>query len=162
MIQPPIRLSRRYFSLRPFNNFFSNFGPKKVWIFQWVSTPCQSDLAPLAQAAYTLGITIGALSLGPAADSFGRKPVLLGSLVGMIGFGALGAYLAPTFVIFAGLRFLVGIGSAGITMCSFVLLSEIVGPSVRGFCGTLCQVGNNYCKIWVIVCVVQRKIIIFS
>ena len=66
----------------------------------------------------------------------------------MIGFGALGGYLAPTFVVFTTLRFLVGIGTAGIMMCSFVLTSEVVGPSVRGFCGNLFQVRNNMAAIY--------------
>lgn len=90
--------------------------------------------------AHMLGITVGALFLGHAADCFGRKPVLLVSMLGAIAFGAVGSCLAPTFAFFAASRFSAGVGVSGILICSFVLISEIVGPSARGFCGTLFQV----------------------
>ena len=90
--------------------------------------------------ALVLGIIVGALSLGPAADWFGRKHILFVSVLTTIAFGAFGACFAPTFGLFAESRFLAGIGTSGIVICSFVLMTEIVGPSARGFCGALFQV----------------------
>jgi MFS family permease len=88
--------------------------------------------------AFMLGVMFGALTLGPVSDAVGRKPVMIASLIGMIGFASASSY-APALLMFAILRAFVGIFGAGLMISSFVLSSELVGPSVRGFCGNVFQ-----------------------
>src|ERR1700688_2403904 len=60
----------------------------------------------------SIGIMIGALSAGPLADRFGRKPLLLASLT-IFGTASLLSAFAPSLGILAVLRFFTGVGIGG-------------------------------------------------
>lgn len=71
-----------------------------------------SGQVSLVVTCYFLGMAIGQLPSGPLSDRFGRRPVLIGSLV-LYAIGALGSSLAPGFGLLLVFRFLWGIGAAG-------------------------------------------------
>jgi len=76
---------------------------------------------------YMLGFGVGQLAYGPLADRFGRRPVLLATLVGFVG-ASLFAGLAATFPALLGARLLQGLMSAS----TRVLAVAIVRDSYSG------------------------------
>ncbi|CAG7731349.1 unnamed protein product [Allacma fusca] len=108
------------------------------FVTTWSSSPCNTEVAQIVQMAFMLGVMFGALTLGPVSDAVGRKPVMIATLIGMVAFGCASSY-APALILYSILRSFVGICSAGCMISSFVLSSELVGPSVRGFCGNVFQ-----------------------
>ncbi|WP_439686482.1 4-hydroxybenzoate transporter [Cupriavidus oxalaticus] len=89
------------------------------------------DLGPVLSAAL-IGLAIGALVAGPTADRYGRKRVLLLSVVA---FGALSlacAYASSLNELLV-LRFLTGVGLGAAMPNATTLLSEYAPASRRGF-----------------------------
>lgn len=60
----------------------------------------------------SVGILTGALSSGPIGDRFGRRPLLLGSLL-IFGVASLVSAIAPSLFVLSASRFFTGIGIAG-------------------------------------------------
>lgn len=60
----------------------------------------------------SVGILVGALSSGPIGDRFGRRPLLLGSLL-IFGIASLVSAIAPSLFVLSISRFFTGIGIAG-------------------------------------------------
>ncbi|MDF0605688.1 aromatic acid/H+ symport family MFS transporter [Neisseriaceae bacterium TC5R-5] len=93
---------------------------------QWgVAKP---DLAPVLSAAL-FGLAAGALSAGPLADRFGRKPVLLGAVSLFALFSLASAYAASLNQLVA-LRFVTGVG-LGAAMPNVVTLMSEFSPQRR-------------------------------
>lgn len=59
-----------------------------------------------------LGLAVGQLILGPLSDRYGRKPVLVVSMLIFIG-GAIASVYSPTIEVFLGWRFVQGLGASG-------------------------------------------------
>jgi AAHS family 4-hydroxybenzoate transporter-like MFS transporter len=59
-----------------------------------------------------IGVMVGALFAGPIGDRFGRKPLLMMSLV-LFGIASLASALSPSLLFLAGTRFFTGAGIAG-------------------------------------------------
>ncbi|XP_059481373.1 organic cation transporter protein [Neocloeon triangulifer] len=76
------------------------------------------------------GILIGSLLCGYLADRFGRKLVLVGSLVLMSVTGVLQA-VAPSYLVFQFFVLLNAVGTSGVYPLAFILGVELVGPSKR-------------------------------
>ncbi|KAM9826830.1 solute carrier family 22 member 13-like [Neosynchiropus ocellatus] len=84
------------------------------------------------------GLTVGSLVLVPMADRFGRRRMVLLSLLTLSLF-AIGAGFSPNFYVFMVLKFLSGISSSGILANGFVIGGEWSESSKFGLCTTLCH-----------------------
>uniref|UniRef100_A0A1Y1JSF9 Major facilitator superfamily (MFS) profile domain-containing protein n=2 Tax=Photinus pyralis TaxID=7054 RepID=A0A1Y1JSF9_PHOPY len=97
-----------------------------------------------AQSAYMFGVFFGSLTLGAAADKYGRKNVFCGSAVLQVVFGVAAAYVTE-FYAFLIVQFFYGIfGSAGSYIPGFVLAMELIGPSRRTVCGISFQAAFSF------------------
>jgi MFS family permease len=97
---------------------------------------CEKTLVVSIGVCYTLGIVMGAILASKFSDVLGRKPVLLMSHL-VFGCGTLAITFAPNIYIILGILFFLGIGSAGGTMVSFLLIYEVLAPNKRSIYGTL-------------------------
>lgn len=89
------------------------------------------DLGPVLSAAL-LGLAVGALVAGPAADRYGRKRVLLASVIIFGVLSLLSAYASSLNQLLA-LRFLTGVGLGAAMPNATTLLSEYAPANRRGF-----------------------------
>lgn len=94
---------------------------------QWGVTP---DKFGLIFSAGLLGIMVGQLTLGPLADRWGRRPVILLCTV-MFGLFSLATAMADGWVALLALRFLTGIGLGGATPNLITLTCEVSPPRAR-------------------------------
>ena len=86
----------------------------------------------LIQSLFMLGILFGSLIFGYLADRYGRRHIIYLSILGM----AIGTFVGAatsSYVVYAATRHLVGVVSAGFGLVSYVLATEVCGPSKRGF-----------------------------
>jgi MFS transporter, putative metabolite:H+ symporter len=91
---------------------------------------------PVAQAvqggtAFFLGMLIGAWGFGRLADRFGRRRVLIGTVLMDALFGLLSA-AAPNFSLLLGLRFLVGAAVGGTLPVDYAMMAEFLPAASRG------------------------------
>lgn len=77
-----------------------------------------------------LGLAIGAVVGGPIADRIGRRKVIIGS-VGFFGLMSLASAFSPNTLVFAGLRFLTGLGLGASQPNAATLVSEYAPPRYR-------------------------------
>ena len=94
--------------------------------------------ADLVQSVLMAGTLFGALILGALADKCGRRKIWYISFTGLVIFGFASSF-APTYKIYTLLRFLTGFFIGGEILSAFVLATELIGPSYRGFAGTMAQ-----------------------
>jgi AAHS family 4-hydroxybenzoate transporter-like MFS transporter len=89
-----------------------------------------------------VGMAIGSLGFGLAADRIGRRAALIGSLV-VFGVFTLGKSLAQSFELLVGLQFLAGLGLGGAYPNAVALMAEYAPRRIRntlvvvGACGYL-------------------------
>lgn len=101
---------------------------------EWHLVCGQSYKNELAQSVFMLGTMVGAPLCGSAADKYGRKELWM-IVVTMSTFWGFLSSFAPTYYLFLIFRFLVGIFVGGGILVTFVLATEMVGPTKRGkFC----------------------------
>lgn len=124
--------------------------PCDSWIFdttyhessrgiQWNFVCNRRWMGAVAQSVFMFGVFTGAVTLGSAADKYGRKTIFCWSAITQLALGVLVAFM-PEFYSFLIIRFLLGIvGSAGSYITAFVLTMELVGPSKRTACGIAFQ-----------------------
>ncbi len=104
---------------------------------QWQLDP--AHLAPLFGAGL-FGLTCGALIFGPLADRFGRKAILVFSVL-FFGLASLASAFSPDMVTLLVLRFLTGLGLGGAMPSAITLTSEYCPARRRSglvtlmFCG---------------------------
>lgn len=79
----------------------------------------------------SIGMAVGALFFGILADRIGRRDVLVLTLL-LFSIGSGISVLAPSFTIFAIIRFFVGAGLGGELPVASTLVSESVAPEKRG------------------------------
>ncbi|XP_069830467.1 solute carrier family 22 member 3 isoform X2 [Dendropsophus ebraccatus] len=92
----------------------------------------------LTQASLNLGFLIGALTLGYAADRYGRKVTYLISSFG-VGLCGIVVAFAPNFYVLVLFRFLQGIFGKGTWMTCYVIVTELVGSKQRRIVGIVVQ-----------------------
>lgn len=82
-------------------------------------------------SAGLIGMAVGAITLGPLADKFGRKQVLLMSLVVNAAGLFLSAYSGSMELLLVA-RIVTGLGVGGILACTTVIVSEFSNAKRRG------------------------------
>ncbi|KAF5269318.1 hypothetical protein FQR65_LT02620 [Abscondita terminalis] len=98
-------------------------------------------MAAVAQSAFMFGVFAGAITLGSAADKYGRKTIFCWSSLFQLVFGVSAAFISDYYA-FLIVQFGYGLfGSAGCYLPGFVLAMELVGPSKRTVCGITFQAG---------------------
>jgi MFS transporter, AAHS family, benzoate transport protein len=95
----------------------------------WHLSPLQ--LGSLASYG-AIGLLIGSLFLGPVADRFGRRPIIIFGLIWFSIFTGLTIF-SNTYASFAILRVLAGIGMGGVMPIAASLAAEYAPPQRRGF-----------------------------
>ncbi|WP_312876105.1 MFS transporter [Paenibacillus alginolyticus] len=85
----------------------------------------------LLAAINSIGMAVGALLAGSLADRYGRRMVLLGTIIIFSAASGLSA-LATSFVILCVLRFITGVGLGGELPVASTLVSESFSLSERG------------------------------
>ncbi|XP_041645784.1 solute carrier family 22 member 7-like [Cheilinus undulatus] len=81
---------------------------------------------------FFIGVMLGAISFGYLCDKYGRKSTLLAAYTMAFVFGFSSAF-ANSYILFAVLRFLTGVGLAGISITAAVLNIEWVDTVHRSF-----------------------------
>ncbi|MDR6622339.1 MFS transporter [Sinomonas atrocyanea] len=90
--------------------------------------------------ASTIGMAIGAMTLGTFGDRIGRKRTILVALALFGAFSLAGAFAATAWQVVA-LRFLIGLGMGGATPALLALTAEFSPRRRRGFLMTLVLLG---------------------
>jgi len=93
----------------------------------------------LTQSIFMAGTLFGAPLIGGLADKHGRRRLWLFSYFLACGLAFLSGF-SPSYHTFVALRFLVGVFAGGAGLIIFVLSTESIGPSYRGFAGTVVQI----------------------
>ncbi|KAK4883237.1 hypothetical protein RN001_006556 [Aquatica leii] len=119
-------------------------------ITEWNLVCSRAHLAELTQVTLMFGVLLGSIIIGLAADKFGRKKVLLASILLQTLFGLITA-IVPWFGVFTITRFFLGFADGGVMVISFVLCMEIVGGKWRTIVPILYQIpfgiGNSLMAI---------------
>lgn len=97
---------------------------------------CNKSKIDSVSILFTLGVIVGAFVASKLSDSIGRKSVCLGSLVSFGGCTALYIWFNNDWTNYLSLL-LMGMGSSGGTMTSFVLIYEVIHKDSRNMYGTL-------------------------
>ena len=95
-----------------------------------------------AFAFSSIGIMVGAMSAGPIADRFGRKPVLLAS-VALFGIFSLLTVWAPSILALVVMRFFTGIGIGGAMPTTVALTSDYTSDRWRASAVMFMFTGNT-------------------
>ncbi|KAK4879080.1 hypothetical protein RN001_007226 [Aquatica leii] len=102
---------------------------------EWNFVCNQRWMGAVAHSSFMFGSFIGAVTLGTAADKYGRKPIFCLSATLQLIFGVVAAFVSEYYQ-FLVVQFLYGLfGSAGCFIIGFVLSMELFGPSKRTACG---------------------------
>lgn len=100
----------------------------------------EHDIAPTAYAgalsASLAGIAIGALLLGPVADRWGRRPMLI-AMIMLIGISMAGAAISPDPLWLTGCRLLTGLGVGGAVPTAVAMTAEYIPARRRAAIVTL-------------------------
>ncbi|MGI4859394.1 MAG: MFS transporter [Janthinobacterium lividum] len=102
----------------------------------------RAAFGPVMGAAM-IGLALGALTAGPAADRIGRRKILIGSVFCFGLFSLLCAFAQTPFELMA-LRFLTGLGLGAAMPNSTTLLSEYVPSRSRSLLLTIMFTGFNF------------------
>ncbi|MBD5345971.1 MAG: multidrug effflux MFS transporter [Bacteroides sp.] len=73
---------------------------------------CQVSIAQMGLTMGMAGLAVGQIVLGPVSDRYGRKPVLIGSVILFIA-GAVASLFSPSIHFFNICRFFQGLGASG-------------------------------------------------
>lgn len=92
---------------------------------------CEEEyLIHMSTSLMFLGWVIGAVVLGWLADNYGRKQIMFPSIAAVLSVGFLTAFAPNIQWLLVG-RFIVGFFIPGTNVQIFIMLNELVGPSIR-------------------------------
>ena len=123
---------------------------------EWNLVCGQSYKNELAQSVFMLGTMVGAPICGSAADKYGRKKLWM-FVVTMSTFWGFLSSFAPTYYLFLVFRFLVGFCVGGGILVTFVLATEMIGPSRRG---ELIKIYYFFCNTTILYSVYKFTVIV--
>ncbi|XP_038048377.1 organic cation transporter protein-like [Patiria miniata] len=99
----------------------------------------REDLAGLAQSVWFAGLLTGSLVWGSVGDWLGRRKTSFLSLA-LVAVSSIVTTFAPNFAAFAALRFITAACAFGAFLMTYIISSEIVGPSKRVLVGTVAAI----------------------
>ncbi|KAG7336304.1 hypothetical protein KOW79_000997 [Hemibagrus wyckioides] len=99
-------------------------------VTEWNLVCSQYWLVPVEEVCFILGILIGCLGLGYAADRLGRLKTLLISLTLSVVFGIM-VCVSPSPPMFIAMRFCLAAATAGVYLVLYVGRLELCDPSLR-------------------------------
>ncbi|XP_038131542.1 solute carrier family 22 member 17 [Cyprinodon tularosa] len=105
-------------------------GLKNNIVTEWDLVCAQYWLVPVEEVCFILGVLMGCLGLGYAADRLGRSKTLLISLTLSVVFGVL-VCVSPYPSIFIVMRFCLAAASAGVYLTLYITRLELCEPSLR-------------------------------
>lgn len=88
------------------------------------------SLAGQLNAATGAGWAMASILVGPVSDSFGRRPVAVGSLL-LMSIGVFAAAFAPNIAVLLVLRALTGLSGGGIPPNGMAAVSDVISPARR-------------------------------
>ncbi|CAB3260758.1 unnamed protein product [Arctia plantaginis] len=101
--------------------------------------------AGFTQTLIMFGSLIGVSLFGWISDRFGRRiGLIISTSINLI--LMIVAPLSPSYWIFNGIRFLIGITTGGVMVISLVLIIEIVGPQYREAAGSLSMISDGFAQ----------------
>ncbi|KAI8789878.1 organic cation/carnitine transporter 2-like [Biomphalaria glabrata] len=112
--------------------YYSEF--ESTIISEWELVCVRAYLSELSTTVYLLGSMFGALLISPLSDKYGRRVVLLVSLIVQAVVGSC-VSLSPNYTVFTALRFVVGFFNMSIGLSSYVMVTELF-PEV--YCTLAC------------------------
>ena len=131
----------------------------------WALSP--TTLGEIFSAAL-VGMAIGGLMIAPLGDRYGRRPLILASLL-MMSTGMVLSGFAPGVVALLLARVLVGMGIGTALACMTALVAEFAPPHRRNFSVGLLQGGypigataTGFVTAWALVHYSWRSILLFS
>ncbi|XP_064463260.1 organic cation transporter protein-like isoform X2 [Ornithodoros turicata] len=97
-------------------------------------------LVSLTQSVFMAGCMTSIIIFGQLADRIGRRTVICIALTILLvaGFAAL---LAKSFLMFVIIRYFISFGGSGVGSTSFILMMEVIGPSLRSPLGLAYEFG---------------------
>ena len=104
---------------------------------EWHMAP--ADLGILFSSGLA-GMTLGSLILGPMADRYGRRPMILGCLI-VISLGMILTAFSQNLWQMATLRLVTGLGIGGMLASINTLVAEYASHKRREFCISILQSG---------------------
>ncbi|NKQ51455.1 aromatic acid/H+ symport family MFS transporter [Amycolatopsis sp. K13G38] len=99
--------------------------------------------ATMAATVSLVGVAVGAAFLGPVTDRFGRRGMLIGSVLVFSVFTLL-TPLAPSVAVFGILRFLAGIGLGACMPVALTVMSENLPARRRASANTFTMTGYHF------------------
>ncbi len=119
-------------------------------------------------SAGLVGMAIGGIIVAPLGDRFGRRPLILGSLL-MMSAGMILSGFAANVVHLLVARVVVGIGIGTVLACMAALVAEFAPPQKRNFAVGVLQAGypigatiTGFLTAWAIAHYTWRGIFLFS
>jgi len=118
--------------VKPCDNGWEYLPPDGEWsiVQEWDLVCDKHYQAAMATSLYFGGVTVGSVVFGYLADMFGRKPIMLVSLIAHILLSFATAF-SPSFIVYVIFRFLDGFALQGAFASAYVLSVELLLPHRR-------------------------------